>query len=283
MAPAPGGALALVWTTLRERYDGLLVQRLDLAPPLDAVASYALAGGKRTRPLLAELVGRVVRAPRAVVTDIAIATEYLHAASMLLDDLKCMDDAAERRSMPTAHRKFSEAQAILTAVAMLSRAYAVLIEAPTGRPQVNLVMTTAACTTVGRSMAPGQAAELERPPVDASGVQAIHSRKTAALFTLVARLTCLVGEAGDEVGAELCDFATDVGMVYQIADDLQDRGVLGEARGNLAHVVGINAAARLAHERIQGARTASRLDTTGSLGALLDWLEQEVTRASTQA
>jgi geranylgeranyl diphosphate synthase type II len=235
------------------------------------------------RPLLAELVGRVVGASGDVVTDIAVATEYLHTASMLLDDLKCMDNAAERRTVPTAHLKFSEAEAILTAVAMLSRAYALLIDAPTGRPHVNLAMTAAACATVGQSMAPGQAAELARPPTDASGVQSIHSRKTAALFALVTRLTCLVGEAGDEVDAKLSDFAADVGIAYQIADDLQDRGEPGEARGNLAHAVGIAGAARLACERIQGARTASRLDPTGGLGALLDWLELEITRASTPA
>jgi geranylgeranyl diphosphate synthase type II len=158
MAAAPVGDLVLVWTAVRERYDRLLVERLDLDPPLDAVATYALAGGKRMRPLLAELVGAVVRAPGPVVTDIAIATEYLHTASMLLDDLRCMDDAAERRKVPVAHRKFSEAEAILTAVAILSAAYTVLIEAPTGRPQVNLAMTTAACAAVGQSMASGQAA-----------------------------------------------------------------------------------------------------------------------------
>jgi hypothetical protein len=148
---------------------------------------------------------------------------------------------------------------------------------------VNLAMTTAACAAVGQSMASGQAAELVRPPADASEVQSIHSRKTGALFGLVAHLTCLVGESGEEVGAELGRFAADVGAVYQIADDLQDCGEPGEARGNLARVVGIEGAARLARERIQRARPASRVDATGGLGALLDWLEQEVTRASTPA
>jgi geranylgeranyl diphosphate synthase type II len=281
MVPWAGDDFALAWRTLRERYDALVVERLDLDPPLRAVAEYALAGGKRFRPLLAELVGRVVGARPAVATDIALAVEYLHTASVLLDDLACMDDAAERRSAPAAHVRFSEADAILTAIALLSRAYAVLLGAPTGRPDVNVAMTTAACATVGRSMAPGQAAELRSPPTDAVGVQSIHARKTASLFALIARLPCIVADASAAEGATLGDFASDVGVAYQIADDLQDRGEPGE-RVNLARVVGIYEAARTARDRIDRARQVSTLDATRGLDALLDWLEQQVLRASTR-
>jgi geranylgeranyl diphosphate synthase, type II len=276
------GDLAPYWGALRERYEVLLADRLDLDPPLNEVARYALAGGKRVRPLLTELVGRVVDAPVGVVVEVAVATEYLHTASMLLDDLECMDDAAERRNAPAAHVRFSEAEAILTAVSLLSRAYALLLEAPTGRPEANIAMASMACATVGRSMAPGQAIELGRAPADAGSVRTVHARKTASLFSMAARLACLCGGANPDVAERLADFATHLGVAYQIVDDVQDRGSPGEARANLARMVGIERSRWLADCEIRSARPAAELDTTGSLGALLDWLEQEVVRASTQ-
>src|ERR1019366_1756657 len=129
--PSPvAGDLSESWRVLRERYALLLVDRLRLDDPLRAVAIHALQGGKRIRPMLAELLGRALGAPQDAVADVAVAVEYLHTASVMLDDLPCMDDAVERREVPAAHVRFSEAEVILTAVALLSRSYAVLLLAP---------------------------------------------------------------------------------------------------------------------------------------------------------
>jgi geranylgeranyl pyrophosphate synthase len=274
------GDLAPYWGALRERYDVLVGDRLQLDPPLDEVARYALSGGKRVRPLLVELVGGVVDAPARVVEEVAVATEYLHTASTLLDDLSCMDDTRERRNAPAAHVRFSEAEAILTAVSLVSRAYALLLEAPTGRPEANVAMATMACATVGRSMAPGQAMELGRAPADAGSVQIVHGRKTASLFTLAARLACMCGNASPEVAERLADYATHLGAAYQIVDDVQDRGSPGEARANLARVLGADRSRVLARDEMGSARPAADLDATGRLGALLDWLGRELDAAA---
>jgi geranylgeranyl diphosphate synthase type II len=271
--------LAPIWSELRERYETLLAERLDLDPPLSEVALYALSGGKRVRPLLAELVGPVAGAPAPVVTEIAVAAEYLHTASMLLDDLQCMDAAAERRNAPAAHVRFSEAEAILCAVALLSRAYALLLAAPTGRAETNVAMASVACATVGGTMAAGQAIELERAPVDAAGVRGVHTRKTASLFTMVARLACKCGNASDDVAERIVQYASHLGVAYQIVDDVQDRSSPGEARANLARVVGVEPSRSLARDEIRAARAAAEIDGTGNLAALLGWLEQELDSA----
>jgi geranylgeranyl diphosphate synthase type II len=271
--------LAPFWSTLRGRYETLLVERLEIEPPLREVALYALAGGKRVRPLLAELVGRVVDAPARAVVEVAVAAEYLHTASMLLDDLKCMDAATERRNAPAAHVRFSEAEAILSAVALLSRAYALLLAAPTGRAETNVAMASVACATVGGAMAPGQAIELGQAPDDAAGVRSVHARKTASLFAMVARLACLCGNATEEVAGRVVDYASRLGVAYQIVDDVQDGSSPGEARANLARVAGVEPSRRLARDEIRAARAAAQIDATGKLGALLDWLEQELDSA----
>jgi geranylgeranyl diphosphate synthase type II len=270
--------LGAYWRELAERYAPILVDRVGLDPPLREVAIYALSGGKRLRPLLVELMGRVVAMPPATVTDVAIAVEYLHTASVLLDDLSCMDDARERREKAPAHVRFSEAEAILTAVALLSRAYVILLEAPTGRLDVNAAMARAAAETVARSMAPGQAVELGKGEVSVSshGVLEVHARKTASLFVLIARLTARCGSANAATEEALVSFASLLGLAYQIIDDLEDRGDPREARANLARVAGAENAVELARSQLRSARAVLPTDVSGRFGACLDWLEAKL-------
>ncbi|MGH7435131.1 MAG: polyprenyl synthetase family protein, partial [Polyangiaceae bacterium] len=178
-----------------------------------------------------------------------------------------------------AHVRFSEAEAILSAVALLSRAYALLLAAPTGRAETNVAMGAVACATVGGTMAPGQAIELGQAPGDAPSVRSVHARKTASLFTMVARLACLCGNATGDVAGQVVDYASRLGVAYQIVDDVQDRSSPGEARANLARVVGVEPSRSLARDEIRAGRVAAQVDGTGNLGALLDWLEQELDSA----
>ncbi len=262
-----------VWTSVRGRYDALVVERLGFGPPLHEVGTYALTGGKRLRPLLAELVGRVAGARAGAIAKVAVSVEYLHTASVLLDDLRCMDDARERRGQAPAHVRFSEAQAILAAVALVSRAYACLLEAPVDRPEVRLSMARLACETVAVSMAPGQARELgARAPDSADAVRLVHAGKTASLFQLTAQLACLCGEASEELGERLARFATLFGRAYQIVDDVADREKHGEGRGNLARVAGSDQAAAEARELLREAGGLASIDATGGLAACVGWL-----------
>jgi geranylgeranyl diphosphate synthase type II len=259
------------WRALRERYAVLLVDRLGLEGSLLAVASHAIQGGKRLRPMMAELLGRALRAPSEAVTDVAVAIEYLHTASVMLDDLPCMDDAVERRGVPAAHVRFSEAQAILTAFALVSRSYAILLLAPNdGRG-----MALRACETVAGTMALGQVTELADDAVHSREViERIHEQKTASLFGLLGRMVAGCAGASLQLTEDVASFASLLGRAYQIIDDVEDRAEPGEARANLARVVTVDAARREARDRLAAAREIiASVDLTGELAALVGWLE----------
>ncbi len=281
--PAPAALdFSAYWSALQARYAPLLVDRLGLDAPLRDVARYALAGGKLLRPLFVELVGRAVGAPPAAVTEVGIAVEYLHTASVLLDDLPCMDDASTRRGQPPAHVRFSEAEAILTAVALTSRSYALLLAAPVARPQANQAMARLACDTVAGAMAVGQAIELG---CDASAsperVRTIHEHKTASLFGLAGSLAAAAGAASPSVAEPLVRCATLVGRAYQILDDIEDRHERVESSGNLARAVGLPAAATEARELLGAARRAvADVHGADGLRACVEWFERRLDGAS---
>jgi geranylgeranyl pyrophosphate synthase len=278
-ASAPiGRDLKARWASVQERYARVLVDRLRLGSPLDEVARWALDGGKRLRPLLVELVGEAVGAPAAALVEAGVAVEYLHTASMLLDDLPCMDGAAERRGRPPAHVRFSEAEAILAAVALLARSTDVLLEAPVDAATAR-AMATLASDTVAATMTMGQALELRgTAPVSATEIRDIHERKTASLFALAGRLAA--AGAGPAVDAttttRIVDFATLFGRAYQVADDVEDRAEAGEARGNLARIVGAEAARDEAVTLLRAARDAATETKASALVECVDWLERKV-------
>jgi len=225
--------------------------------------------------MLAELLGRALGAPPPAVTEVAVAIEYLHTASVMLDDLPCMDDAAERRGAPAAHVRFSEAEAILAALALMSRSYAILLLAPVPDARAMALLAT---ETVAGTMALGQAMEFAEgatPSVEV--IERIHERKTASLFALLGRL--LAGCAGASAGVtdRFVAFATLLGRAYQIIDDVEDREEPGEARANLARVVKVDAARAEAKKRLSEARQAiAGFAANGELGAFVAWLEHRL-------
>lgn len=275
---SPAHDFIAYWKAVEQRYASLLMDHLGLEAPLRDVASYTLAGGKRLRPLLAELVGRVVAAPPAAVTEVAIAVEYLHAASVMLDDLPCMDDASERRGAPPAHARFSEAEVILTAVALTSRSCELLLDAPVGGPSTNQLMARLVCRTVAGAMAVGQAIDLGHAEgLSPDSVRTLHERKTASLFGLVASLVVASGAAAPNIAGPLERFTTLLGRAYQIIDDIEDRHERKEAAGNLACIMGSAAAAAEAKELLGAARAAiADLPRADGLVACVEWFERRL-------
>lgn len=266
------------WAALEHRYAPLLVDHLGFGAPLRDVAGYVLTGGKRLRPLLAELIGQVVDAPPAAITQVGVAMEYLHAASVLLDDLPCMDNASTRHGMPPAHVRFSEAQAILTAVALTSRSYALLLSAPVPRAHARERMAKLACDTVAGAMTTGQAMDLgHAEPASIHRVRSAHEGKTASLFGLVGNLAVACGSASQDRAASLVDFATLLGRAYQILDDIEDQGAPDDVGVNLARMVGRAGAATEARETLRAARKAiETIQGTEALSALVDWFERRL-------
>jgi len=232
-------ALADVLGPLAARIEPALAAALDSpgvpAALARAMRHAALDGGKRLRPALVLLSADAVDAParrRADPTPAAVAVELVHCYSLVHDDLPAMDDDLLRRGRPTVHAKFGEAMAVLAGDALLTRAFEVLAETPEKALATDLVGELAAGAGAAGMIA-GQVADMalcDVPPGEV-GRRYIHLRKTAALIRAAIRMGARCGGADDETLAALSDFGGQLGLTYQIADDLLDATRPAEALG----------------------------------------------------
>ena len=199
---------------------------------LDEAMRYAcLGGGKRLRALLVAAGADLFGVPRARSLRVAAAIEMLHAYSLVHDDLPCMDDDDLRRGKPTLHRAFDEATAVLAGDALQSQAFAVLADPATHEDaglRAELVAGLARAAGA-RGMVGGQvidiAAEqrsLAGRPLDMAEITHLQALKTGALIRFSAEAGAILGRAGAADRAALRDFATDLGLAFQIADDILD-------------------------------------------------------------
>lgn len=191
----------------------------------DAVRSAVLSPGKRLRPLVAVAAGRVVRASPAASLAVAVAVEYVHAASLVLDDLPSMDDAARRRGGPALHLVYGVATAELAAVTLLSRAFETVSREAAIPPAVRVRILGELAGAVGASgCCGGQAADLAADPASLAldDLESIHARKTGALFVAAVRGGALAGGASEAALGALTAYARNLGLAFQITDDLLD-------------------------------------------------------------
>lgn len=189
----------------------------------DAMA-YATVGGKRIRAFLVMEAARLHGVTDEAALPVAAAVEALHAYSLVHDDLPAMDDDDLRRGMPTCHVQWSEATAILAGDALQSLAFQLLADPVIGDVEARLRLITAFADAVGaRGMVWGQAldiaAETAPAPLDLSAVISLQGAKTGALIRFSATAGALI--AGDDPHA-LDDYATALGLAFQIADDVLD-------------------------------------------------------------
>jgi geranylgeranyl diphosphate synthase type II len=191
--------------------------------------AYALTGkGKRVRPVLTLAVAEIFGKSSAPVLDLACAVEMVHACSLVLDDLPAMDDAALRRGRPTVHRAFGEAVALLAALALLNRAYAL---AAASAQRLALARYTGedlihhlAAAIGSHGLIGGQALDLLSRPeeVDLDRLEYIHSHKTGALFMAAAELGAMAADARRRDLEVVSRYAKNLGLAFQISDDLLD-------------------------------------------------------------
>ena len=237
----------------------------------------ATSPGKRLRPALAQLVAEVFGAPAARLLDAACVVELVHAASLVLDDLPCMDDAELRRGRPALHRRFGEAVAVLAAFALLGRAQALLPVALAGAGVVpaHRAALIRRLAEVVEAMCHAQALDLgaARPPATLDDLESIHAGKTGGLFVLAAELGAVAaGISGDQLDG-LRAYARNLGLAFQVGDDLLDAAG-SEARigkptgrdaalGRLTFVslLGVPGAATIRDELV-----AAAIDALGVLG-----------------
>ena len=201
--------------------------------PVEEAMGYALTGqGKRLRPVMtlvaAEIFGGRSAAASRQVLDLACAVEMVHASSLVLDDLPSMDDASLRRGRPTAHRAYGEDMAILAAVALLNRAFAVVAEAGQGlslkRYSTEDMVHHLAAAIGSGGLIGGQALDLTSAPgdLDLERLEQIHSHKTGALFLAAGELGAMAADARRRDLEVLSSYAKNLGLAYQIADDVLD-------------------------------------------------------------
>ncbi len=197
-----------------------------LLPPADerparlhAAMRYSLlAGGKRLRPVLCLASAEAVGGTRAAALLPAIALECLHTYTLIHDDLPAMDDDDLRRGQPTCHKKFDEATAILAGDALLTFAFELLARAT---PAAQLAQELAQAAG-SRGVVGGQAEDLaaEGRAPDAQWLDYIHTHKTGALIRAACRMGALAGGANAAQLAALTSYAGEIGLAFQVADDV---------------------------------------------------------------
>ncbi len=197
----------------------------------DAMAYSLLAPGKRLRPLLTVLAAEAVGGDLDAALPAACAVEMVHTYSLIHDDLPAMDDDDLRRGLPTCHKKFDEATAILTGDALLTLAFGVVANSyPPVTASVSLKEIAAGAGAAG--MVGGQMldlqAESDSSSLTVADLEKIHGLKTGALFRTALRLGLYSAQAERTGGVDpvalghLDDFAAAFGLLFQVTDDLLD-------------------------------------------------------------
>jgi len=192
-----------------------------------AAMRYAcLGGGKRLRPFLLVSSAAMFDVPAATARRAAAAVEMIHCYSLVHDDLPAMDDSDLRRGRPTVHCAFDDATAVLAGDGLLTEAFAVLADARTAAKEaVRLRLIAGLARASGMAgMVGGQMIDLsaERDRLDLAGITRLQALKTGALITFSCVAGAILGEAGPEDSAALVGYAGDLGLAFQIVDDLLD-------------------------------------------------------------
>lgn len=226
---ALAGGLAALAGRVNRRLPELLPPDTQRPEPVHQAMRYALTGaGKRLRPVLTLAVAELFGARSEPVLDLACAVEMVHACSLVLDDLPAMDGATLRRGRPTAHRAFGESVALLAALALLNRAYALVAESAQRlslrryTPEDMVHQLAAAIGSEG--LIGGQALDLLARPedLDLEVLEYIHSHKTGALFMAGAELGAMAADARRRDLEVVARYAKNLGLAFQISDDLLD-------------------------------------------------------------
>jgi farnesyl diphosphate synthase len=220
-------ALAQAATLTNAALDRLLVVPPDLeARVYEAMRYSALAPGKRLRPFLVLAGARLFGIARPCALQVAAAIEMVHAYSLVHDDLPAMDNSDLRRGRPTCHKEFDEATAVLAGDGLLTAAFEVLARPDThSDPAVRCELVAALAAAAGAAgMVGGQMIDLiaERQVLDIGAITRLQRMKTGALIAFACEAGAILAKAPAEPRTALRGYAHDLGLAFQIADDLLD-------------------------------------------------------------
>ncbi len=198
---------------------------LPLGSQVNEAARYSLlAGGKRVRAVLCMAACELLGGEASQAAQLACAVEMLHCYSLIHDDLPCMDNDDYRRGKPSCHKAFGEATALLAGDLLLTEAFEVIAAAPvseTARVRASAALAHGAGSA---GMVLGQELDLryESQPVGEETLRLVHRNKTGALINAAMQMGAAAAEGGEEDCRRLEQFAYDLGLVFQIVDDVLD-------------------------------------------------------------
>ncbi len=234
MAPSPRDASP----RLQERMDDVsdtvnkAIQRLlpetDLAeaPLFEAMRYGTLNGGKRLRPFLVMETSALFGVDAVRARRVAAAVEFVHCYSLIHDDLPAMDDAQLRRGKPSTHVAFDEATAILAGDALLTLAFQILSEPETHEdPRVRCeLVCMLAQASGGHGLCGGQMLDLigEKADFDLGTISRLQRMKTGKLISFACEAGAVLGKASDANRRALVNYANDLGLAFQVTDDILD-------------------------------------------------------------
>jgi farnesyl diphosphate synthase len=228
-----------------DRYFGEL-----LAPPGDgrgrlyeAMRHAAIGGGKRLRPLITVAASRLFAIGRERALRVGCAIEAVHVYSLIHDDLPCMDDAGLRRGKPTVHKVFGEAAAVLAGDSLHALAFELLADPATHEdPWVRSDLIVELARAAGPAgMAGGQMMDLaaEGQQLDLPAITRLQQLKTGALIEYAVDAACIMNKMPAEARTPYRGYARNIGLAFQIADDLidfsGDEAAAGKPTGKDAH------------------------------------------------
>ncbi|TAG02989.1 MAG: polyprenyl synthetase family protein [Betaproteobacteria bacterium] len=240
-----------------------------------------LGGGKRLRALLAYASAEAVGASADVADHAAASVEMIHAYSLIHDDMPCMDNDDMRRGKPTNHVAFGDATAMLAGDALQPLAFRVLLDTDASAAGIVAASRMLADASGARGMAGGQAIDLANvgKPMTQAALEEMHALKTGAMFEAAVVLPALLVESDDERVDALTKFAANIGLAFQVVDDVldatADSATLGKTAGKDAaadkptfvSLMGIEAAD--AYARVLTRQAIAAVETLGGNNARL--------------
>ena len=221
----------------------------------DACEYALMNGGKRMRPAISLMIAEALG--EADISLAALAAEYFHTASLVADDLPCMDDDDERRSKPSVHKVYGEAMALLVSYALIAAGYACFAQnaALINSDRVcTLALENATYNTGLWGATGGQFLDLSPPDLSLNTLRDVLHKKTVSLFEIAFVSGWLFGGGAIASLKSVKQAASHFGMAFQIADDLNDleKDIQNGRKVNMAAVFGVDAAQAMLQEELQG-------------------------------
>jgi geranylgeranyl diphosphate synthase type II len=251
---------------------------------LEAMRYSLLAGGKRIRPVLVLEFSRITGGNYADALPVACAVEMLHTYSLIHDDLPCMDDDNLRRGRPTCHRAFDEATAVLAGDALQAEAFHTILTAPLpGEVRAQCAAILAGAAGVN-GICGGQMMDIQSEGMILSEkeLRQIHKRKTAAMIEAACTMGVAVARGTEKQMECARGFARDIGLAFQVRDDVLDCistvEELGKPIGSdeanhkstFATIMGLESCESLVQQKTESAKEKLRAGFADT--AFLEWL-----------